>query len=280
MSSLSFRLWLNILSWFYLNSLEITISLLLNRLELLKHHHLTLRRPTIFLLYSEYIDLNLCRLKMVPGPSILRRTGKFTPLDEIRCNHYARFMKSLSRTQADIIFWVLFILVICLLAISSNMYTKASSLPKIPVDIESAQPNEKSEVLSQHAQSCRRVRKRCFGVSIFSVFLSLIFIVMEALAALSIEFCDGEDLIFFYWSFWTLISVGSVIAIVGIALNQWYTLRSMEHPPWNVALGTPVLVVAAITHLWHITARKLWRRMMKIEEKEAENDQSNSFSER
>jgi len=71
---------------------------------------------------------------------------------------------------------------------------------------------------------------------------------MEAFAAFSIQFCDGEGLMMLYWGFWTLIQVGSLIAIFGIMLNQWYSLGDKEHPPWNVALRTPVLVIAALGH--------------------------------
>ena len=83
---------------------------------------------------------------------------------------------------------------------------------------------------------------------------------MEAFAAFSIQFCDGEDLMMLYWGFWTLLQVGSLIAIFGIMLNQWYTLREKEHPPWNVALGTPVLVIAALGHAWQSCVKNAWRK--------------------
>jgi hypothetical protein len=83
---------------------------------------------------------------------------------------------------------------------------------------------------------------------------------MEAFAAFSIQFCDGEDLMMLYWGFWTLIQVGSLIAIFGIMLNQWYSLEEKEHPPWSVALGTPVLVIAALGHAWQSCFRTAWRR--------------------
>jgi hypothetical protein len=58
---------------------------------------------------------------------------------------------------------------------------------------------------------------------------------MEAFAAFNIQICDGEDLMMLYWGFWTLIQVGSVIAIFGIMLNQWYSLRK------NIRRGTWLL---------------------------------------
>lgn len=39
-----------------------------------------------------------------------------------------------------------------------------------------------------------------------------------------------------------------MIAILGIALNQAYGLNNHTQPPWGVALGTPVLVIAALAH--------------------------------
>lgn len=88
----------------------------------------------------------------------------------------------------------------------------------------------------------------------------MVTVIMEAFAAFSIQFCDGEDLMMLYWGFWTLIQVGSLIAIFGIMLNQWYSLREKELPPWNVALGTPVLVIAALGHAWQSCVRTVWRK--------------------
>lgn len=59
----------------------------------------------------------------------------------------------------------------------------------------------------------------------------------------------------FYWGFWTLLQVGSVIAILGISLNQCYSIQGKKLPPWNVALGTPVLVIAAAGHWCHSRIR-------------------------
>src|SRR6202021_1520377 len=85
---------------------------------------------------------------------------------------------------------------------------------------------------TQHMQ----IRRKCLLISLICFILALAAVIMEAFAAFNIQFCDGEDLMMLYWGFWTLIQVGSVIAILGIGLNQWYSLREKEHPPWNVAL--------------------------------------------
>lgn len=68
---------------------------------------------------------------------------------------------------------------------------------------------------------------------------------MDAFAGLAIAWCFGEDLINFYWSSWTLIDLGSVIAMLGTVLQQWYSLSSegIQQPAWNFALGTPIVCV-------------------------------------
>lgn len=84
--------------------------------------------------------------------------------------------------------------------------------------------------------------------------------IMEAFAALTLEYCDGEDLMQFYWGFWTLIQVGSVIAMIGLAAYHYYSLNDKDHPPWMVALGTPVLVIAGLGHMVVLGVRTAWRK--------------------
>lgn len=49
-----------------------------------------------------------------------------------------------------------------------------------------------------------------------------------------------------YWGFWSVLQVGSNIAILGVMVQFWIVLGDIETPSWAVALGTPVLVFAAI----------------------------------
>ena len=53
---------------------------------------------------------------------------------------------------------------------------------------------------------------------------------MEAYALLALQFCDGEDLMSLYWSTWTMIQVGSLIAMVGIILAMLHSLKNSRHP--------------------------------------------------
>lgn len=53
---------------------------------------------------------------------------------------------------------------------------------------------------------------------------------MEAYAIMALQFCDGEDLISLYWSTWTMVQVGSLIAMVGIILAMAHSLSDRRHP--------------------------------------------------
>ncbi|RFU80396.1 hypothetical protein TARUN_1862 [Trichoderma arundinaceum] len=79
---------------------------------------------------------------------------------------------------------------------------------------------------------------------------------MEAFTLLALQFCDGENLMSLYWSTWTMIQVGSLIAMMGIILAMAHSLRNRRHPPWALALGTPVLVIAGLLHLIHDCTKK------------------------
>lgn len=66
---------------------------------------------------------------------------------------------------------------------------------------------------------------------------------------MALQFCDGEDLMALYWSTWTVMQIGSLIAIFGVLLAVFHSIRGRKHPPWALALGTPVLVVAGLGHI-------------------------------
>lgn len=83
---------------------------------------------------------------------------------------------------------------------------------------------------------------------------------LEAVAGLNITFCHAEDLIMFYWGPFWLLSVGTLIATWGLFLSQTIGDTFGEEPAWNVALGTPVLVVAGIQHYIHSFLRWTWRQ--------------------
>lgn len=68
---------------------------------------------------------------------------------------------------------------------------------------------------------------------------SAVVTVMEAYALLALQFCDGEDLISLYWSTWTMVQVGSLIAIIGIILALMHTLKDRRHPSVLTASNFP-----------------------------------------
>lgn len=83
---------------------------------------------------------------------------------------------------------------------------------------------------------------KCLVVSTICVCIYTVSVIIEAFAGLALAFCHKEDLIFIYWGLFFIFSIGSFIAILGVALSIVYT----KNPPWNVPLGTPVLVFAYV----------------------------------
>ncbi|PHH77080.1 hypothetical protein CDD80_949 [Ophiocordyceps camponoti-rufipedis] len=115
------------------------------------------------------------------------------------------------------------------------------------------------EALEQHPGRSRMrlkaLRKALFA-DLMCVAVSTVVVIMEAFALLALQFCDGEDLMSLYWSTWTMIQVGALIAMSGIVLALVHSLRDSKHPPWALAMGTPVLVIAGILHLFHQVTKK------------------------
>jgi hypothetical protein len=93
--------------------------------------------------------------------------------------------------------------------------------------------------------------------------LAVISTIVEAFAVLALEYCDGENLTQFYWAFWGLIQVGACIALIGLAVYHIRSLNDKDHPPWMIALGTPVLVIAGLGHLLVLGVRALLRKYMR-----------------
>lgn len=70
-------------------------------------------------------------------------------------------------------------------------------------------------------------------------------VVIQALTIFALQHCIKEDLLGLYWPIWTLLGLGTSIAMLGIVLCQVYALANQEWPPFATALGTPVLVVCS-----------------------------------
>lgn len=72
--------------------------------------------------------------------------------------------------------------------------------------------------------------KRCLYECGFYASVSVVAVVLEVFALLALQFCDGEDLMSLYWSTWTVMQFGALIAIFGILLAAFHTIRGRKHP--------------------------------------------------
>ncbi|KAG9252886.1 uncharacterized protein F5Z01DRAFT_189878 [Emericellopsis atlantica] len=166
--------------------------------------------------------------------------------DEELCQQYAQFASHMVGWQFKIIYWTMFMSNLFVLFLASWTFTKGQ---------EAAE--RLSDDLKKRAKRLRFYIFLCLGC----VAVSAVIVVMEAYALLALQFCDGEDLMSLYWSTWTMIQVGSLIAMVGIILAMCHSLKQSRHPPWALALGTPVLVIAGFLHLFHACGRKGVKKM-------------------
>ncbi|UNI19543.1 hypothetical protein JDV02_005723 [Purpureocillium takamizusanense] len=166
--------------------------------------------------------------------------GSYGP-DPALCKHYAEFASHMSMWQFQVIYWVLFVVNLGVLFFAAWIYTKAQQT------LENHGPQTR-----QRAKSIRTYILIALG----SVGVSTVLVVMEAFALLAVQFCDGEPLMPLFWSTWAMVQVGSLVAIVGTILAMLHSLRDSKHPPWALALGTPVLVIAGFMHLFHDCTKK------------------------
>ncbi|KAL7918672.1 hypothetical protein ACQKWADRAFT_323583 [Trichoderma austrokoningii] len=161
--------------------------------------------------------------------------------DDKLCKQYALFASDLDLWHFKIIYWFMFVLNFMILFVASWTYTKGQEA----IELYSHDPRRRARKLV-------KFMLMCFGC----VIVSAAVVVMEAFALLALQFCDGENLISLYWSTWTMTQVGSLIAMMGIILAMAHSLRNKRHPPWALALGTPVLVIAGLLHLIHDCIKK------------------------
>ncbi|TQV96759.1 hypothetical protein IF1G_03999 [Cordyceps javanica] len=157
-----------------------------------------------------------------------------------KCLQYAQFASHLVRWQFKVIYWTL-----------------------------------AQDALSKYSDYPGKLRKRlrlCIGICTGCVLVSAVIVIMEAYALLALQFCDGEDLMSLYWSTWTMIQIGSLIAVIGVILAMIHTLRNKRHPPWALALGTPVLVIAGLLHMCFYSTKARLRRLSRKSSTEAETE--------
>lgn len=118
----------------------------------------------------------------------------------------------------------------------------------------------------------RRLRTHYLSIVSLCFVFSATCTVLEVFVLFNIEFCDGEDLMQLYWGFWSILQVGSNIAILGVMVQLWIVLGNVQTPSWAVALGTPVLVFAAIGWLFREISKQACKRILCREVKEDDSD--------
>ncbi|KAK6865168.1 hypothetical protein PG990_005391 [Apiospora arundinis] len=171
--------------------------------------------------------------------------GGFQPFDPGRCNHYAKFASRLDRVHFEGLYWVMFVLVIFFLFLASWIYQWTMWYKdKADFDVE----------------VFRGKLKRALAATLFIFLVSAAVIVIETFCLLALQFCDGEDLMSLYWSTWTMMQIGSQIAIGGVVLALWHSLCNVKHPIWALAMGTPVLVVAGLGHVISLCLHRMYKK--------------------
>lgn len=86
------------------------------------------------------------------------------------------------------------------------------------------------ERFSIHSEKRARTLRTYVLLCAGCVMVSTAVVVLEAFTLLALQFCDGEDLMSLYWSTWTMLQVGSLIAMVGIILALLHSLWDSKHP--------------------------------------------------
>ncbi len=84
--------------------------------------------------------------------------------------------------------------------------------------------------LEPGSRGYKRTMVRCMAICGACAVVSVVAVVMEVFALMALQFCDGEDLMPLYWSTWTMMQVGSLIAIFGIILAVFNGLRGRNNP--------------------------------------------------
>lgn len=145
--------------------------------------------------------------------------------------------------------------VIIFLCIASVQHHKSIALSTEEKDLPKT-----GRAAKKRRPKIRRLRLHYLSIASLCAVLSVVCTVFEVFALFSVEFCGGEDLMMLYWGFWSVLQVGSNIAIFGVMLQFWIVLGDVETPSWAVALGTPVLVFAALGFVLKALWTKAWTR--------------------
>ncbi|TGO21338.1 hypothetical protein BPAE_0225g00090 [Botrytis paeoniae] len=158
------------------------------------------------------------------------------PMQSEKCLKHGHFMHNLNASAVKSIFWVLFLIVLIMLTIATSAFTKSAH---IATHIKNAELHPTisrdlcPRLLSISKEKHRRTQIRCIYVFSLYLVVAITCTVFEAFAAPTLIFCHQLDMVFLYWSFWTLLQVGSTIAIFGIGLAQLWSYMGRESLPVN-----------------------------------------------
>ncbi|KAM4067256.1 hypothetical protein HRG_001237 [Hirsutella rhossiliensis] len=164
--------------------------------------------------------------------------GQYEP-DQALCLQYAPLASNFERHQFTMVYtayWVLFGTNLVVLFLASSLFKKGQRV---------------LEHLSLPSEDRARLLRRYILLHALCVVLSSTVVITEVFLLLALQFCEGEDLMSLYWATWTTIQVGAVVAISGIALSLLHSLWDYKPPPWGLALGTPILVIAGAFDLFY-----------------------------
>ncbi|KAG0649675.1 hypothetical protein D0Z07_3788 [Hyphodiscus hymeniophilus] len=166
------------------------------------------------------------------------------------CHRYGTFMTHFSRSHLEGIFWGLFGVVVLLLCTASYSHAKSEQL----YQYDECHPNDAIELKQKH----QRKRFNAVITTTICFLAAALSVALEGLAGTALMYCQQHKVINFYWAMWGLTQVGSLIAIIGVTIHQWTSLKQHKTPPWNIALGTPILVITAAAFLFGNWIKKKW----------------------
>ncbi|TVY31415.1 hypothetical protein LCER1_G009398, partial [Lachnellula cervina] len=132
----------------------------------------------------------------------------FTAKDHKRCSHYARFMQHLNVAQANAIFWLLFIAVLVLMCVAAYQHHRSSTIPPH----RSRRPPPNPPLPTAHTATPAPLPGHRDAL------LPPLHLLHRArvLRALQHPVLRRRDLMQLYWGFWSVVQVGSLMAITGV----------------------------------------------------------------
>jgi hypothetical protein len=90
--------------------------------------------------------------------------------------------------------------------------------------------HDKAKDLEPGTREYRGRMNRCLYQCLAYFTISLVAVIMEVFILMALQFCDGEDLMSLYWSTWTVLQLGSLVAIAGVLLSVYNNMHGNKNP--------------------------------------------------